>query len=140
MFGKELGDYICTLMYPDGLCQSKERREFKKPNKCALAEKHGVSTTTTKNVQSCICRVLMQEEYGSDWCPGAICHTMSQSNYSKDFQAGDDFGIRGYNLTDAAKCCWYLENLVKEMHQDDELPLLKIRVAPAEKEDALDTH
>ena len=45
--------------------------------------------------------------------------------------------IRGYSLTDAAKCCWALENLVKEMHAGDELPLLKIRFGPADTAIAL---
>ena len=62
---------------------------------------------------------------------------MAQSNYSKDFHAGDDFMVRGYNLTRAAKCWWGLERLLNKVHVGDELPILKIRFGPADTAIAL---
>ena len=130
-------DYICTLAFPNAPTETHERNEFKKPEKCALAIKHQDLSVSNNPVQKCVCRILTQKEFTRGWCPGNICHSMAQSNYSKDFHAGDDFVIRGYNLTDAAKCAWVLDILTEEMHPDDILPLLRIRIAPGEPTQAL---
>ena len=130
-------DYICTLAFPNAPTEPGVRLEFKKPNNCALAMKHGVLSTPKHPVDKCVCRVLLEEKFGSDWCPGTICHSMPQSNYSKDFHAGDDFMLRYYNLTKAAKCWRRLEILVEGMHTGDELPLLKMRFAPTDPKAAL---
>ena len=136
-YAQQPTDYICTLAFPNAPTRTRSRTEFKKPNKCALAVKHDVFSSSNKPVDKCVCRILMEKEFQKVWCPGNVCHSMAQTNYSKDFHAGDDFMIRGYNLTDAAKCSWVLEELVKEMHAGDELPLLKIRVGPADTTVAL---
>ena len=133
-YGQHPTDYICTLAFPNAPTAPGMRLEFKTPNDCALAVKHGVLSSPKKTVDKCVCRVLMKEKFGGEWCPGTVCHSMPQSHYSKDFHAGDDFMIRYCHLTDVAKCWRGLQTLVEEMHGGDELPLLKMRMRPANPE------
>ena len=58
---------------------------------------------------------------------------MPQSMYSKDYVAGDDWIIHYYNLTDAGKCLWWLEEMDFYYAPDMQLPLLKVRSAPADR-------
>ena len=61
---------------------------------------------------------------------------MAQSNYSKDFYAGSDFIIPGYNVHDAVKCMWNLAKISKALHPDDALPAMKLRHGPSDAEEA----
>ena len=58
---------------------------------------------------------------------------MPQSMYSKDYVAGDDWILHAYNLYDAAKCVWWLEQLGNVYDAHMRLPIVKIRRAPADK-------
>ena len=65
-----------------------------------------------------------------------MAHEMAQSNYSKDFYAGSDFIIPGYNVHDAVKCMWNLAKISKALHPDDALPAMKLRHGPSDAEEA----
>ena len=70
-------------------------------------------------------------------CPGDKAHNFPQSSYSKDFHAGHDWIMTGYNLHDASKIVYNMRHIETYVRPETKMPLVKVRNSPTDKETAV---